>query len=71
MRGGRVGGGVSVCLFVSVCQKVIQPRVENGWGGVQTFHLFGQLGFASNRGEVPIIGELIKDRFWGLNGVGF
>jgi hypothetical protein len=62
---------VSVCLFVSVCPKVIRPRVENGGGGVETFHLFGQLDFASDRGEVPIIGGLIKDQFRGLNGVGF
>jgi hypothetical protein len=51
-------GGGSVCPFVSVSQNVFRLCVETV---VVTLHLFGQLGFARDRGEVAIIGGLIKD----------
>jgi hypothetical protein len=60
--------GVIVCPFVSESQNVFRLRVETV---DETLHLFGQLGFARDRGEVPILGGLIKDRFRGLNDVGF
>ncbi len=56
-KGGVMEGGGSVCPLVSVSQNVFRPCVETV---DETLHLFGQLGFARDRGEVPNVGGLIK-----------
>jgi hypothetical protein len=66
-RGVTEGGG-SVCPFVCVSRKVIRP---SGQTVDETLHLYGQLGFARDGGYVPIIGGLIKERFLGVNILGF
>jgi hypothetical protein len=50
--GGHDGGGGSDCSFVSVSQNVFPLGVEKV---DETFHLFGQLGFTRDKGEVPIM----------------
>ncbi len=45
----EVGGAVRGGPDGGECLLVIRPGVENGWGGVETFHLFGQLGLVSDR----------------------